>query len=127
MEEAPERDPLSAAVIGCAIEVHRLLGPGLLESVYERCLCHELTLRGIAHRRQVELPLVYKDLQLERSLIVDILVAQELVLELKSVDAITALHEAQLLTHLKLGRFRKGLILNFNVKLLKDGLKRLVH
>jgi GxxExxY protein len=125
MAEHFERDQLSAAVIGAAIEVHRFLGPGLLESVYEKCLCHELNLRGISFRRQVELPIIYKDLFLERSLFVDILVADQLILDLKSVDALTPLFEAQLLTYLKLSGKQRGLLINFNVTLLKDGLKRI--
>src|SRR5436309_3697812 len=122
-----ENQELTEPVIGAAIEVHRILGPGLLESVYEKCLCYELGLRGIEHARQVELPIVYKDAIFEGSFFMDILVADQLVLELKTVEKLLPIHEAQLLTYLKLSQKRRGLLLNFNVPLLKDGLKRLVH
>ena len=121
-----ERDPLTEAVIGAAIEVHRVLGPGLLESVYERCLCHELKLRGVEHQRQTPLPVVYKGVPIDAELYMDIVVQNELVLELKAVDALHPIHEAQLLTYLKLSGIHRGLLLNFNVRLLKDGVKRLV-
>ncbi len=121
-----ERDPLTKAVIGAAIEVHRVLGPGLLESVYERCLCHEFNLRGIEHKRQVALPVVYKDVAIDAELYLDVVVQNQLVLELKAVDALHPIHEAQLLTYLKLSRIHCGLLINFNVRLLKDGIKRLV-
>ncbi len=121
-----ERDPLSAAVIGAAIEVHRVLGPGLLESVYERCLCHELGLRAMPHRRQVEVPVVYKGTPLDCKLCIDILVENRLIVELKTVEALQAIHEAQLLTYMRLARVHVGLLINFNVPLLKEGIKRLV-
>jgi GxxExxY protein len=121
-----ERDPLTEAVIGAAIEVHRVLGPGLLESVYERCLCYELKLRGIEHQRQVALPVVYKDVPIDAELYMDVVVQHQLVLELKAVDALHPIHEAQLLTYLKLSGIHRGLLLNFNVRLLKEGIKRLV-
>ena len=114
------------AVFGAAIEVHRCLGPGLLESVYEECLCHELKLRGIEFVRQAPLPVVYKDLKLEHGYRIDILISGKLVIEVKAVDAIAPVHEAQLLTYLKLSGVRTGLILNFYVPVLKDGIKRLV-
>jgi GxxExxY protein len=106
--------------------VHRLLGPGLLESVYERCLCYELGLRGIPVLRQVRVPVVYKNIQLEESLVLDILVDDRLILELKAVERMDPLFEAQLLTYLRLSGIRIGLLLNFNVRLLKDGIKRMV-
>src|SRR5205085_6416396 len=121
-----ERDPLSEQVIGAAIEVHRILGPGLLESVYQKCLAHELTLRGIDHRQQVQLPIVYKGATLDCTLFMDLVVADQLVVELKTVDKLQAIYEAQLLTYLKLSRIHRGLLINFNVPLLKDGLKRMV-
>ena len=121
-----ERDPLTEAVIGAAIEVHRVLGPGLLESVYERCLCHELKLRAIPHQRQVPLPVVYKGVAIDADLYMDIVVQGQLVLELKAVDVLHPIHEAQLLTYLKLSGIHCGLLINFNVRLLKDGIKRLV-
>ena len=121
-----ERDPLSEQVIGAAIEVHRILGPGLLESVYQKCLAHELTLRGIPCREQVEVPIIYKGASLGCALFMDLAVDDQLVVELKTVDKLQPIHEAQLLTYLRLSRIRRGLLINFNVPLLKDGLKRMV-
>ena len=121
-----QRDPLTEQVIGAAIEVHRVLGPGLLESVYQKCLTQELMLRGIGHRTQVQLPIVYKGVQLDCSLFMDFVIADQLVLELKTVEKLAPIHEAQLLTYLKLSQIRRGLLINFNVPLLKDGLKRMV-
>jgi GxxExxY protein len=121
-----QRDPLSEQVIGAAIEVHRILGPGLLESVYQKCLAHELTLRGVGHRQQVKLPIVYKGTILDCDLVMDFVVVDDLVLELKTVEKLQPIHEAQLLTYLKLSHSRRGLLINFNVPLLKDGLKRMV-
>ena len=121
-----ERDPLTEAVIGAAIEVHRILGPGLLESIYERCLCHELNLRGIVHERQWLLSVNYKGVVLDADLRLDIVIPGQLILELKAVETILGIHEAQLLTYLKLSGIRRGLLMNFNVRLLKDGLKRFV-
>ena len=121
-----ERDPLTEGVIGAAIEVHRVLGPGLLESVYEKCLCHELGLRGIEYRRQVELPIVYKGAKLDCNFFMDIVMPGKLVIELKAVEELQPIHEAQLLTYLKLSGTRLGLLLNFNVPLLRDGIKRLI-
>jgi GxxExxY protein len=120
------RDELTGRILGAAIEVHRLLGPGLLESVYETCLCHEFSVREIAYQRQVRLPIVYKELKLEQMLVIDILVDQQVILELKSVHKIEPIHEAQLLTYLKLSNIRRGLLINFNVNLLKNGIKRMV-
>jgi GxxExxY protein len=122
-----ERDPLTAGVIGAAIEVHRELGPGLLESIYEVCLCRELALRGIEHQRQAPLPVVYKRERLDADLRIDILVAVKLIRELKAVERILPVHEAQLLTYLRLTGIHVGLLLNFNVPVLKNGIKRLVH
>ena len=120
------RDPLTAQVIGAAIEVHRVLGPGLLESVYERCLSRELVARGIEHLRQVALPVVYKGEKLDADLRIDIYIPGLLVVEIKSVDALAPIHDAQLLTYLKLSNTPLGLLLNFNVVLLKDGIKRMI-
>jgi GxxExxY protein len=119
-------EPLSYAVIGAAIEVHRCLGPGLLESAYENCLCHELALREISFLNQHPLPLVYKGLALEHGYRVDILLPNQLIVEIKAVDILAPVHEAQLLTYLKLSGIRTGLLLNFNVPVLKDGIKRMV-
>ena len=122
--DADERDLVSERVIGAAIEVHRILGPGLLESVYQKCLCHELTLRGVNHRPQVELPVLYKQVDLGCEFFMDLVVEDELVVELKAVEKLVPIHEAQLLTYLRLSGYRRGLLINFNVPLLKDGLRR---
>ncbi len=119
-------DDLSNRVIGCAIEVHRELGPGLLESTYEQCLAHELKLRGIAFTLQQPLPVTYKGLHLDCGYRVDVLVENKLILELKSVETITGIHQAQLLTYMKLADIGTGLLLNFNVAKLKEGMKRFV-
>ena len=125
--ENPEsKDPRTSAVIGAAIEVHRHLGPGLLESAYEECLCHELHLRGIDFRRQVELPISYKGLKLDCGYKIDLVVRNEIILELKAVDHILPIHEAQLLTYMKLTDKNVGLLINFNVSLLTKGIVRMV-
>ncbi len=118
---------LSERVIGCAIEVHRHLGPGLLESAYEDCLCFELGAAGLVFRRQVELPVVYKGMPLAASYRLDILIANRLVVEVKSVERILAVHEAQLLTYLRLSGHRAGLLLNFNHAVLKEGIRRVAN
>ena len=120
------KDPLSDAVIGLAIEVHRTLGPGLLESVYEVCLGKELAAAGIAFQRQVAVPVFYKGDHLEVGFRADVIVEGELLIEIKSVEKLSPLHEAQLHTYLRLGGFPKGLLMNFNTKLLKDGLRRFI-
>ncbi len=120
-----ERDPLTQAVIGAAIEVHREMGPGLLESVYQACLEHELRLRGIPYERQVRLPIVYKGAVVADDLVMDVYFLGRLVVELKAVDKLDSIHEAQLLTYLRLSKTHVGLLLNFNVRFLKDGLKRM--
>ena len=121
-----DRDPLTDAVIGLAIEVHRGLGPGLLESAYEECLCYELEQKGIAFRRQVSLPVIYKSVTLDCGYRLDVVIDDRLVLELKTVERLLPVHEAQLLTYLKLSGIKTGLLLNFNVPVLRNGLKRLV-
>ncbi|HEY7314753.1 MAG TPA: GxxExxY protein [Gemmataceae bacterium] len=121
-----ERDPLTQAVIGAAIEVHREMGPGLLESVYQACLEHELKLRGISFERQVQLPIVYKGAVVADDLVMDVYFPGRLVVELKAVDKLDPIHEAQLLTYLRLSKTHVGLLINFNVRFLKDGLKRMV-
>ena len=125
--QAVPNDPLSEKVIGLAIEVHRHLGPGLLESAYEECLCFELKTNGIEHDRQVPLPVTYKNAKLECGYRMDVVVEGELVIELKTVDRLLPIHEAQLLTYLKLSGLKTGLLLNFNSSVLKDGIRRLVH
>lgn len=117
---------LSNRVIGCAIEVHQELGPGLLESTYEQCPAHELKLNGIEFKLQHPLPVVYKKIHLDCGYRVDMLVENEIILELKSVDELKGIHEAQLLTYMKLSAIKQGFLINFNVKLLKNGLKRFV-
>ncbi len=121
-----EFDELSKRVIGCAIEVHRVLGPGLLESTYEQCLAHELKQAGVSFKMQHPLPVEYKGIRLDCGYRVDLLVDDELILELKSVEAVKGIHEAQLLTYMKLADIKKGLLINFNVKTLREGLKRFV-
>ena len=119
-------DNLSNKVIGCAIEVHRVLGPGLLESTYEQCLAHELKINGIGFQLQCPLPIPYKSINLDCGYRVDILVEDTLIIELKSVDEIKGIHEAQLITYLKLAKLNVGLLINFNVQRLKEGLIRRV-
>ena len=121
-----ERDTLTESVIGLAIEVHRALGPGLLESAYQECLCYELKANGIAFGRQVALPVVYKSVKLDCGYRMDLVVDDRLVVELKTVEKILPIHEAQLLTYLRLSGIRTGLLLNFNTEVLKNGIKRMV-
>ena len=120
-----ERDPLTATVIGAAIEVHREMGPGLLESVYQACLEEELRMRNLDFRAQERLPLVYKGRPLSDYLQLDIVVPGRLIVEIKAVERLHPIHEAQLLTYLRLTKTRIGLLLNFNVAVLKNGLKRM--
>jgi GxxExxY protein len=115
---------LTRRVIGCAIEVHRTLGPGLLEAVYETCLCHELALAEIGFVRQYRLPVIYKGHPVECDLKIDVIVEKALVLEIKSVTQVLPVHEAQLLTYLRVGGFKMGLLLNFNEETLKQGIRR---
>jgi len=121
-----EFDELSNRVIGCALEVHRALGPGLLESAYEQCLAHELSLAGISFKLQLPLPVKYKGIKLDCGYRIDLLVNDELIVELKSVDQIMGIHQAQLLTYMKLSGVKVGLLINFNVEMLKSGIKRFV-
>lgn len=118
---------LTEKVIGAAMEVHRALGPGLLESAYETCLARELAIQGIAFEQQVELPVVYRGVPLSCGYRLDFLVEGELILELKAVEELLPIHEAQFLTYLKLSDKRIGLLINFNVALLKQGLRRIVN
>lgn len=117
---------LSERVIGLAIDVHRHLGPGLLESAYEECLCFELRETGFVYRRQVPLPVVYKDVRLDCGYRMDVVVEDELILEIKAIDRVLAVHEAQILTYLRLSGIRVGLLMNFGSVMLKDGLRRFV-
>ena len=113
-------------IIGGAIEVHRALGPGLLESAYEECLCRELSLRKISYERQKRLPVEYKGVRLDCGYRLDVVVEGCVIVELKACERIKSIHEAQLLTYLKLAGIRHGLLINFNVAVLKDGVKRMV-
>jgi GxxExxY protein len=113
-------------VIGAAIEVHRALGPGLLESAYEECLCRELTLRQLRFARQVALPVEYKGVKVDCSYRLDLLVASSIVVEIKAVSALDPIHLAQLLTYMKLGPWRLGLLINFNVPVLRAGIRRMI-
>lgn len=128
MQPIPESTEwIATQLVDAAYKVHKALGPGLLESVYEACLCHELTKRGIPFRRQLELPVVYDGIRLDAGLRLDLVVDDCVVVELKAVEKHNTLFEAQLLTYLKLTGHRLGLLINFNVELIKDGIKRMVH
>jgi hypothetical protein len=117
---------LTEAIIGAAIEVHRALGPGLLESTYEMCLCRELAIRGIPFERQVPIRVEYKRVKLDWGYRADIVVDGTILLEIKAIDSLLPIHDAQLLSYLKLGGWKIGLLINFNVELLKSGLRRRV-
>ena len=119
----PQRSPLAEKVIGCAIDVHRTLGPGLLENVYEQCLAHEFALHGLKSAWQVPLPIAYKGVYLACGYRVDCVVENELLVELKTVERLLPIHYAQTLTYLKLLRLRQALLINFNSRRLVDGLK----
>jgi GxxExxY protein len=119
-------EELTEAIIGACIEVHKHLGPGLLESAYQQCLCHELTLRGIQFTPEVDLPVVYKGVKLDCAYRMDIVVEGRVLLEIKSIERPAPIHEAQLISYLKLSGIRVGLLINFNVKVLVDGLIRRV-
>ena len=114
-------------LLGCALKVHRALGPGLLESAYEACLSHELSRAGIEHQRQLTLPIVYDGTRIDLGYRLDLLVQEKVVVEVKAVAALTDVHRAQLLSYLKLGGYRLGYLLNFNVRMLKDGICRLAN
>jgi GxxExxY protein len=117
---------ITEAIIGAAIEVHRELGPGLLESAYEECFCHELHLRGLSFQRQVELPVAYKGLKLDCGYRLDVVIENAVIVELKSIEQISPIHQAQLLTYLRLSGKKVGLLINFNVAVLKNGIVRRV-
>ena len=122
-----EENEISRKIIGAAIEVHKVLGPGLLESAYEMGLERELKIRGLNVRRQVALPLVYKGEKCDIGYRIDLLVENKVIVEIKSVESLNNVHIAQVLTYLKLSNCKLGLLINFNVSLLKNGIKRLVH
>ena len=119
-------EELTEQIIGSAIEVHRELGPGLLESAYEECFCHELHLRSLKFQRQVSLPVAYKRLDLDCGYRIDVVVEESVIIELKSIEQILPVHLAQLLTYLRLGGKKVGLLINFNVSVLKNGIVRRV-
>ena len=121
-----ERDPLTEIVIAAAIEVHKHLGPGLLESAYEACLCHELRIRHCEFVQQMPLPVNYKGIALDCGYRLDVTFPGKLIVEAKAVEKLHPIHEAQLLTYMKLAGVKKGLLLNFNQRLLRDGIKRMV-
>ena len=125
-EETKEKDPLTGAIIGAAIEVHEFLGPGLYESAYSECLAYEMSKRGLKFEREKPLPVHYKQVKLDLGYKIGFVVEDRVVLEIKSVDKLTGLNQAQLLSYLKLGGYRYGLLINFNVHLLTEGVKRLV-
>ncbi len=125
--ETQKLNKLTEKIIGCAIEVHRSLGPGLLESAYEECLCYELSQSGIVFERQVPLPVVYKGVKLDCGYKMDVVIAKSVIIEIKAVERIIPVHEAQLLSYLKLYNKKVGLLINFHVLILKNGLKRIVN
>jgi len=127
MAKFKDINDLTGEVIGAAIEVHKALGPGLLESAYEECLCHELKLRGIEFERQVDLPIEYKGTKLDCAYRMDIVADDQLIVELKSCESLQPIHQAQLLTYLKLTGHKVGLLINFNVPILRQGIKRLAN
>jgi len=122
-----EYNRISRQIINAAIEVHKELGPGLLESIYEHCLLNELESNGLRAERQVQLPVYYKGDKLDKDFVIDILVENKIILELKSVETILPIHECQLLTYMKLSGKKLGLLINFNVPLLKDGIRRKIN
>lgn len=123
-EPSEELDQLARIVVDAGLTVHRALGPGLLENVYEHCLAHELATRSVAIKRQVALPVTYKDIRLEAGYRIDLLVDNAVVVEVKAVETLTRLHESQILTYLRLSDLHLGLLLNFNTSLFKDGVRR---
>ena len=127
MSEKTELNEISNQIIGAAIEVHRALGPGLLETAYEVCLAYELSQLGLMVERQKPLPISYKRVELDAAFRLDLLVEGKVIVELKAVGQISPVHKAQVLTYLKLSGLESGLLINFNVRVLKDGISRLVH
>lgn len=117
-------DPVTKKIIGCAIEAHRELGPGLLESTYQQCLAHEMSLNGLEFKIEYPLPVRYKGILLDCGYRVDLLVEDEVIIELKSVEELLPIHQAQILTYMKLAEMGTGLLINFNVTMLKNGIKR---
>ncbi|MEZ5496701.1 MAG: GxxExxY protein [Gammaproteobacteria bacterium] len=118
---------LTSQIISCAIEVHKQLGPGLLESAYQECMLYELVKSELKVEKETPVPITYKEIKLNQGYRIDLLVEGIIVVELKSVDKLTDIHKSQLLTYLKLGKFKLGLLINFNVPILKNGIKRLIN
>ena len=117
-------DELSSKVIKCAIEVHKVLGPGLLENTYKQCLAHELKLNNIKIEVEKDLPIIYKEIRLELGYRIDLIIENKLIIELKSIENLLPVHHAQIISYMKLSNIKTGLLINFNVKLLKDGIRR---
>src|SRR5438046_767147 len=126
-EVSADLDRIARAIVDAGLKVHRALGPGLLESAYEHCLAHELHARGFAVQRQAALPVIFDGLKLDVGYRLDLLVADSIVVEIKAVEALTRLHEAQILTYLKLSGCQLGFLMNFNVELYKDGVRRFLR
>ncbi|WP_353077075.1 GxxExxY protein [Flavobacterium sp.] len=126
-ELSEDINDLSYKIIGCAIEVHKILGPGLLESAYKKCLIFELEKAGLFVRKEVSLPIIYKDIELDHGYRIDLLINNKIVIELKTVESFTDVHTAQVLTYLKLGEFPLGLLINFHSKILKNNIKRFIN
>lgn len=122
-----DNNKITEKIIGAAIEVHKTLGPGLLESAYQKCLYYELVSLGLNVKKEVYLPIVYKDLKINHGYRIDLLIENKIVIELKTVESLTPVHTAQILTYLKLGDYPLGLLINFHTKLLKNGLKRFIN
>jgi GxxExxY protein len=125
-EPSPEHDSTARQIVDSAFAVHKTLGPGLLESVYEQCLGYELAVRQLAVERQVFVPVIYRDMRIDAGFRMDMVVGGLIVVEIKAVEKTLPIHEAQLLTYLKLSRYRVGLLINFNVPLIKDGIRRMI-
>jgi GxxExxY protein len=122
-----KENELATKIIGCAIEVHKALGPGLLESVYEECLCKELSINKIKYKQQVNIPVLYKGIHIDCGYRIDIVADNCVIIELKAINELLPIHQAQVLTYLKLTKMKLGLLINFNVLLLKDGINRIVN
>lgn len=127
MNDLQQINKITEIIIGAAIEVHKALGPGLLESAYETCLAFELIERGLKIEQQKALPVVYKDVKLDCGYRLDLLVDEQVIVEIKSTEAIAPIHQAQLLSYLKISGLRVGLLINFNVEILKNGIKRIIN
>lgn len=126
MRTYDELNELTSKIIGCAIEVHKYLGPGLLESTYQTCLLYELNAKNLNVQSEIKLPIIYKNIKMDHGYRIDILVENSVVLELKTVECFNPVHYAQVLTYMKLGHYPIGCLLNFDVKLLKDGIRRFI-